>query len=90
MRSQRSSRATLTWSRSMQSGTIGFVSIRAYASLPRWQLALVSKTVMSWVDLVEAMDADAREKKRGPHKKAAEQISNRDTPQDRAGGPAPR
>ena len=36
----------------------------------------LSETVMDWTDIVEAMDADAPAKKRGPYKKTAEQISN--------------
>lgn len=38
--------------------------------------ANISETVMSWSDIVEAMDADQPAKKRGPHKKAVEEISN--------------
>jgi IS1 family transposase len=36
----------------------------------------LSKVVMDWSDIVEAMDADAPATKRGPYKKAAAQISN--------------
>jgi IS1 family transposase len=36
----------------------------------------LSQTVMSWTDIAEAMDADFQPKKRGPYKKAADQISN--------------
>ena len=36
----------------------------------------LSETVMDWADIVEAMDADAPARKRGPYKKTAEQISN--------------
>jgi IS1 family transposase len=38
--------------------------------------AELSKTVMTWADIVEAMDADFVPKKRGPYKKTADQISN--------------
>jgi hypothetical protein len=31
---------------------------------------------MDWAGIVEAMDADAPARKRGPYKKAGEQISN--------------
>ena len=36
----------------------------------------LSATVMDWAQIVEAMDADAPAKKRGPYKKAAAEISN--------------
>ena len=36
----------------------------------------LSETVMDWTDIVEAMDADAQPKKRGPYKKTGEEISN--------------
>lgn len=36
----------------------------------------LSDTVMNWSDIVEAMDADQPAKKRGPYKKAIEEISN--------------
>jgi IS1 family transposase len=36
----------------------------------------VSDTLLSWADIVEAMDADFVPKKRGPYKKTARQISN--------------
>lgn len=36
----------------------------------------ISKTVMNWTDIVEAMDADQPAKKRGPYKKTVEEISN--------------
>ena len=36
----------------------------------------LSKVVMDWSDIVEAMDADAPAPKRGPYKKAPAQISN--------------
>ena len=36
----------------------------------------ISKTVMDWSDIVEMMDADQPTKKRGPYKKAVEEISN--------------
>jgi hypothetical protein len=36
----------------------------------------ISKTVMDWSDIVEAMDADAPAPKRGPYKKTVAQISN--------------
>jgi hypothetical protein len=36
----------------------------------------LSETVMDWVEIVEAMDADSPARKRGPYKKADEQISN--------------
>lgn len=36
----------------------------------------VSKTLMSWPEIVEMMDADFVPKKRGPYKKSATQISN--------------
>ncbi len=36
----------------------------------------LSKTVMDWKDIVTAMDASAQPKKRGPYKKATEEISN--------------
>jgi short-subunit dehydrogenase len=36
----------------------------------------LSKTVMDWTDVVEAMDADAPATKRGHYKKTGEQISN--------------
>ena len=36
----------------------------------------LSETVMDWTDIVEAMDADAQPKKRGPYKKTADKISN--------------
>jgi hypothetical protein len=36
----------------------------------------VSETVLDWMDIVEAMDADAPAKKRGSYKKTGEQISN--------------
>ena len=36
----------------------------------------ISKTLMSWPEIVEMMDADFVPKKRGPYKKSAEQISN--------------
>ena len=36
----------------------------------------LSKIVMDWSDFVEMMDADQAAKKRGPYKKAAEEISN--------------
>ena len=38
----------------------------------------LSKTVMDWAEIVEAMDADTPAKKRGPYNKAPAQISNRD------------
>ena len=36
----------------------------------------LSKTVMNWSDIVEAMDADFQPRKRGPYKKAVQLISN--------------
>lgn len=36
----------------------------------------LSKTLLSWTDIVEMMDADFVPKKRGPYKKSVEQISN--------------
>ena len=36
----------------------------------------LSETVLNWSDVVEAMDADAPAKKRGPYNKIVEQISN--------------
>jgi IS1 family transposase len=36
----------------------------------------LSETVMDWTDIIEAMDADAPARKRGPYKKTIEQISN--------------
>ncbi|CAJ0878077.1 hypothetical protein AMST5_02936 [freshwater sediment metagenome] len=36
----------------------------------------ISKTVMSWEQIVEALDADQPAKKRGPYKKTREEISN--------------
>jgi hypothetical protein len=36
----------------------------------------LSKTVLDWSDMVEAMDADAQALKRGPHKKTVAEISN--------------
>lgn len=36
----------------------------------------LSKTVMDWAEIVEAMEADAPVQKRGPYKKVSAEISN--------------
>jgi hypothetical protein len=36
----------------------------------------LSETVIDWMDIVEAMDADAPAQKRGSYKKTADEISS--------------
>jgi len=36
----------------------------------------LSKTVLDWSNIIEAMDADAPDPKRGPYKKTVSEISN--------------
>lgn len=50
-------------------GIIGSVSIRDRVN-PAMAAGL-SETIMDWTDIVEAMDADAPAKKRGPYKKSS-------------------